>query len=438
MLCGDFLMQNEEKKHGSRIAYLMQNGVAELSEISGPQLHVLAVIHGLRDIGQSVRVVAFQKDELGWSEDLKEWLAPRYGISKNKAVRLIESGIRRIQYELKLPYVGLFDSLRFADACVNQLGDFDALYERHGYMGFGGVIASRWLGIPLILELNGNIIQEIDLRPMQMSSIQRSIGRWVTIQTFKAADRVVVVSDSLKQRLINDYHLPATKITVVVNGVDLRLFSKICDPGLTRMDFGIASGPMITFVGTFEPWHGVELLISSFSEVAEKHPEAQLVLIGDGQGKARAVRQAEQYGLGGRIRFLGRLPQEEVAKVLRISKILVAPYPYQHGDIIGTPLKLMEYMATGAAIVASTAPIHEIIEHGVTGLRVPAADVKALADGINCLLENDDLCAYLGRNAEHRAQMFSWKNVVIQLNHILTQEIAHKQRSIRDEKQVLG
>jgi glycosyltransferase involved in cell wall biosynthesis len=131
------------------------------------------------------------------------------------------------------------------------------------------------------------------------------------------------------------------------------------------------------------------------------------------------------------------LPQEQVAELLRISKILVAPYPFRSGAIVGTPLKLMEYMAAGAAIVASTAPIHEIIEHGVTGLRVSPADVKALADGINCLLENDDLCAYLGRNAEQHAQIFSWRNVVIQLNHIFIQEIDHKQQSVRDEKPVL-
>jgi glycosyltransferase involved in cell wall biosynthesis len=429
-------MHHLNRTAGLRVGYLMQNGAAELSEVSGPQLHVLGVVDGLRNLGHSVRAVAFQNDRLGWSEDLQRWLPPEYGITNKKLLRTIESVIRRIQYEFKLPYLGLFDSLRYADACTTHLIGFDILYERHGYMGYGGYIASRWLGIPLILELNGNIIKEIDERGLAITRLQQRIGQWITIHTFRAADRVVVVSEALRRILIEEYRIPEEKVTVVINGTNLRLFSKKYDQDLIRSQYRFTRGPVVAFVGTFEPWHGIDLLISSFRAVLSKHPDAQLVLIGDGSGKDKAVAQASNYGLANKIRFLGRLPQDQVAAVLNVAKVLVAPYSFKHSNIVGTPLKLLEYMATGNGIVASTAPIHEIIEHGITGLRVPPANEDALTHGILCLLENDALCRSLGQNAALRAQTYSWDNVTRQLETIFVGEIAKKTKLPRDRKHI--
>jgi glycosyltransferase involved in cell wall biosynthesis len=300
------------------------------------------------------------------------------------------------------------------------------LYERHGYMGFGGVMAARWLGIPLILELNGNIIKEIDERKLPMSPLQRAIGRWITIRTFLAADHMVVVSDALRQTLINEYQIPAGHISVVLNGVDVDLFSKRYDADRVRSRFGLSGGPLVGFVGTFEPWHGVDLLVSAFCEITLKCPKAQLVIVGEGPGKDKAVAHANQLGLDGRVKFLGRLPQVEVAEVLSATKVLVAPYPFEYGDIVGTPLKIMEYMAAGKGIVASTAPLHEMIEHEVTGLRVAPADPKALADGINRLLDDENLCNSLGENAATRAKRYSWDQVALRLVEIFVNEIDKK------------
>jgi len=122
--------------------------------------------------------------------------------------------------------------------------------------------------------------------------------------------------------------------------------------------------------------------------------------------------------------FLGRLPQDQVASILGISQVVVAPYPFEDSDIVGSPLKLVEYMASGKGIVASTAPIHELIEHDVTGIRVPPANAFALAGGIIRLLENDSLRHTLGKNAAERAKQYSWDGVAKKLSQILQQEIS--------------
>lgn len=415
-------MENSQKS-SLRIGYLMQNGAPDLSQVSGPQLHTLAVIEGLQKLGHQVRTVATQNGQLMWSDDLQKWRPPSYGLTRNRIFRFFESGIRRVQTELQLPYWGFFDSLRYADAFYQRLKDYDVLYERHGYMGFAGIIAARWLNIPLALELNGNIIKEIDEQGLDISPLQKRISRWITVRTFLAANHIVVVSDALKKILVDEYRVPAQKITVVLNGANVELFSKARDSAKLRDQFGLSDEPAIVFVGSFQPWHGVDLLLESYCEVVKTNPASQLLLVGDGVGCEKARQQVRCLGLDEKVKFLGRLTQEQVAAILNIAKIVVAPYPFDHCDIVGTPLKLIEYMAAGRAIVASTASIHEIIEDGVTGLRVPPANALALAEAISRLLVDESLCEALGQNAALQAQKYSWDNVNNEICNILLAEI---------------
>jgi glycosyltransferase involved in cell wall biosynthesis len=216
------------------------------------------------------------------------------------------------------------------------------------------------------------------------------------------------------------------KISVVLNGVDIKLFSDKQDQEKTRSRFGINGGHNITFVGSFEPWHGVDLLVSAFRTVADRIPDSKLLLVGDGQQKAATLEATKKLGLDDQVMFLGRLPQDQVAAVLGISKVVVAPYPFEDADIVGSPLKLVEYMASGKGIVASTAPIHEMIESEVTGLRVPPANATALAEGIIKLIEDDSLRNELGKNAAERARLYTWEGVANQLSRIIGEEVARK------------
>jgi glycosyltransferase involved in cell wall biosynthesis len=91
-------------------------------------------------------------------------------------------------------------------------------------------------------------------------------------------------------------------------------------------------------------------------------------------------------------------------------------------------------MAAGKGIVASTAPLHELIENGKTGLRVSPASEQALADGINNLLENDELCSFMEKNAKLQANKFSWDNVSMELEQIFVKKYLKKSRRLTRKK----
>jgi glycosyltransferase involved in cell wall biosynthesis len=430
-------MDHWENKACLHIGYLMQNGAVDLSQLSGPQLHIKSVIHGLQKRGHQVRTVAYQDSRLLWSDNLEDWKAVSYGFSRSKWFRLIESPLRRLQYEIKLPYVGCFESLRYADGCRQHLRGVDLLFERHGYMGYGGIIASRYLGVPLVVELNGNIIHEIDALGIQMSEHQRSLGKWITHCTWHAANHLVVVSRALKLQLVR-LGFPGDKVSVVLNGVNVDLFTRPYDNRLTRDQYGLGTHPVVAFVGSFQPWHGVDLLVEGFAHLHDQLPDAKLVLIGDGEGRQAVLEQAGKLALNEEVVLTGRLDQEQVAALLSAADVLVAPYPYKHSEIVGTPLKLLEYMAAGKAILASSAPLHEVIEDGTSGLRVAAADAGALAQGMLRLLNDHELRAKLGQNARRIAiQQYSWGRTIEKLEKIFQAQISNR-RAINQRPQRAG
>lgn len=403
-----------------RIGYLMQNGAPDLSTLSGPQLHVTAVVRGLQKRGHVVRTVASQRGRLQWSDDLSQWHPVHFTFSSSRRFRALERPLRRLQREAQLPFIGIFDSARYADAASYHLRGFDVVYERHGHMGYGGILAARRLGIPAVIELNGNILKELDAQGIPMSRLQRAVSRQVTVSTFRAADHVVAVSQALGDELVMRLGVPARRVSVVENGVDIELFRRPVDAAQVRQRYRLGGGPLVCFVGSFQAWHGVELLVRAFGSVREQHPEARLVLIGDGVGRPAVGAQVSTMRLADKVDFLGCLPQAEVAGVVRSSDVLVAPYPVPQDDFIGTPLKLLEYMAAGKAIVASRARTHDLIEDGVTGLRVPPANAGALAAGIVRLLGDPALRAALGAAAARAATAHSWDRVVDDLCTLLT------------------
>lgn len=410
-----------------RLAYVVQTGVPEMDVVSGPQLHIQAVVNELKRRGHAVRILMPQNGRLGWSDTLggPEWTAARFGFSRKPLFRFVESPLRRIQYELQLPYLNLFDSIRFAEAACDALSGSDLIFERFGFMGYGGVLAASRLGIPAVLEVNGDILKEMDVLGVQLTPAQRRISKVITRMTLAAATGIVCVAAALKERLVETMKLDPGKIEVVANGADVSLFSQSADRCEIRKEFSLAARPTVIFVGSFQPWHAVDLLLEAFARVSHV-TEAQLLLVGDGPGRPKAEERVQQSQFSNRVRFLGRVSNLNVARLLAVSDIAVVPFQYSNGEIPGSPLKIFEYMAAGCPTVCSWAPIHDTIEHEATGLRVRPADPAALAEGILRLLDDAELRQKLGARARQVAmERHSWEHTSARLEAFFQRVLAH-------------
>jgi glycosyltransferase involved in cell wall biosynthesis len=219
---------------------------------------------------------------------------------------------------------------------------------------------------------------------------------------------------------VQDWDVPPAKIAVLPNGVDERFFAA---GELDRTNGGKpphGEGAVIVFVGSFQPWHGLGLVLDSFSKVRLECPGTTLLLIGDGPVRPEVEKKVECLGLTGSVRFAGQQPHASIPGWLQSADIAIAPYQRLTDELWFSPLKLYEYMAAGKAVVATdSGQIAQVIESGVTGVLVEPNNAEALAAALIDLVNDPEKRDLLGRNASRKARSeHTWGAVIRNLEQI--------------------
>lgn len=170
----------------------------------------------------------------------------------------------------------------------------------------------------------------------------------------------------------------------------------------------VASHPVIDdrilFAGRLEQMKGVDTLLAAFARVAEKHPTAHLVIVGD--GSLRRNLEALQPALlkQGRIAFRGYLPPQRIAAEFAQASIFCG---LSRSEALGNVF--LEAQAAGCAVVAThVGGIPDIVTDGITGLLVPPDDVSAAAAALNRLLRDDALRGALSEAGKKNAEAYDW------------------------------
>ena len=202
------------------------------------------------------------------------------------------------------------------------------------------------------------------------------------LETFAArkADAVAVICEGLRQDL-TARGIPAAKILVAPNGVDLDLFGAPPprDAALART-LGLEGREVVGFIGSFYDYEGLDDLIAAMPALVAAPPQAALVLVGGGPMAAALEAQAAASPVADRIRFVGRVPHEAVERYYSLVDVLAYPRKAMRLTELVTPLKPLEAMAQRRLVAASDVGGHrELIEDGVTGTLFPPDDPAALA-----------------------------------------------------------
>lgn len=332
------------------------------------------------------------------------------GVSGSRLFKAFESGLRRLQSELSIPYFGLFESLRFYEAARQILPGYDISHEYHTLFGLGTALACRRLNMPRILTVDADLLLESRIIGRPLRGFHAAVARWGIRLSFGAATTLICVSEAAKRHFISKWNVAPEKIVVVPNGVDTAAFDPRESAHQLRDRLGLNSEPVIMFVGGFQPWHGLEQLVEAFAAVARKRPAARLILVGDGPARPAVEQQIGQMGLAKSVCITGYVAHEAIPDWLAMADVVVAPYPALPEELWFSPLKLFEYMAAGKAIVASQAgQIAEVIQHGHNGLLVRPGNISQLAEATLDLLDDPGQRMRLGQNARQQAvEQHSW------------------------------
>jgi rhamnosyl/mannosyltransferase len=189
------------------------------------------------------------------------------------------------------------------------------------------------------------------------------------------------------------------KCAVIPFGIDLTRFRLNDENREKVMSIRDMHGTkLILFVGRLIYYKGVEYLVEAMKKV-----EAKLLLIGEGYLKESLINLANKIGVRDKIIFMGRIHDEDLIHYYHACSIFVLP-SIANSEAFG--IVQLEAMACGKPVINTELPtgVPWVSVHGETGITVPPRDSSALADALNVLLNNEDLCETYGKNARKRVE----------------------------------
>jgi glycosyltransferase involved in cell wall biosynthesis len=402
-----------------RIGYLMQAGVPDIRgrSSSGPANHVLQVCRELVNLGHQVRLIAHLEGRIWKTDDLLNYHPVTIPSLDQGPFRLAERVVRRTQSELRIPYLAFFDNLRFAAACCKELKGYDLLYERMGWMGGGGSRAASRLGVPHVLELNGDHLLEHEMLGIAPSGLQRRLSISLMSNVIRKAAHTVATGEGWRRRHLENWKVDPSRVSVIQNG------SAVVDllPRDELRCFGSSAGPgrplELIYVGAFDPWQNLPLLLRAVSSALASGSDIRLTMAGAGVLREELEKLSTDLHLERHITFTGHLPMSELLGCLRKADVGVSPYT---GRQEFTGLKQLDYKGAGLATIATGIPGQpSLIEHGHTGVIVPPDDEDALVAAIRDLERSPETVAQLGRQARLEAeQRHRWRHTAEALERL--------------------
>ncbi len=215
-------------------------------------------------------------------------------------------------------------------------------------------------------------------------------------RTFPCWGRAVIaISQPVKDHLINDFKVPADRVFLVPNGIDLQSFQQVDQLAKerARKKFNITQTPVIGMVSRLADVKGHSVLIDAMPNIIKSFPKALLFLAGEGKIKDQLKAQVKHMGLENNVTFAAVFNSS--GSVLMLFDVFVMPSLDE-----GFGLSGMEAQLCGLPIVASNVGgIPFFVFHEETGLLVPPKDPQALAQAILRFLKDPQFSERIGQQA---------------------------------------
>lgn len=256
----------------------------------------------------------------------------------------------------------------------------------HGHSAIGGALArtAGWRGpAARVYTPNGLLTSRLAV------AAERLLGH--------RTDRLIAVSQS-EAALVSDLKLvPAERLTVIHNGVDLAPRSS--PQRDVRADLGLAHGtPLVAFVGRLDPQKAPEVFVRACARLARRRADVHFLAVGAGPLEAMVTAEVASGLLEGRWHHLSAL--EGVGRLMGQFDLLALPSRYE-----GLPYVALEAMREGTPVVATdVVGSRDVVTDGTTGFLVPPEDPEALAVAMERVLDDPDLRAQLSAGSRAAAR----------------------------------
>jgi glycosyltransferase involved in cell wall biosynthesis len=278
----------------------------------------------------------------------------------------------------------------------------DVIYERFSLFLFAGIWMRRLSGLPLLLEVNAPLYEE---RAKNDGLRLHWLGRWAQRVLWNGADHVLPVTGVLA-RMVTDYGVPVSRVTVIPNGINPERFGAIPDTDAAKAALGVPPRLVLGFTGFIRGWNAVHRMID-FVALHQDRFDLHILVVGDGPARQSLLDHALARGVADRLTIAGIVGRDDVAKYIAAFDVAVLPGL----TLYSSPLKLFEYLQLGRAIVApDTENIREILTDGVDAVLFDTEADGALEVALVRLCGDPALRGRLGDHAHQtiEAKSLTW------------------------------
>jgi glycosyltransferase involved in cell wall biosynthesis len=241
------------------------------------------------------------------------------------------------------------------------------------------------------------------------------------------ATHVIAVSDATRQDVITLLRVDPRRVTTVHNGVGAQFAPAPPEKKAAFRKAKDVNGRTILYIGTLEPRKNITTLLDAFSRLTDNPEFADVtLLIGGSKGwyYDEIFATAERLGLsaGGRVRWLDRVPDEDLPLWYNLANVCAYPSLYE-----GFGLPPLEAMACGTPVVASsTSALPEVV--GTAGILLEPNDVQAWTNTLTRVLSDADVAHSMSEAGLQQASRFSWDRTAAETLSILEAIAAEKKR----------
>jgi glycosyltransferase involved in cell wall biosynthesis len=301
--------------------------------------------------------------------------------------QICDAGLRVVEFPLRGASMRTVQSgsewMRFV-----RREKFDLVHTFDFYTNVFAVPLTRLAGGPLVLTSRRDV-----------GDTWSWLQRWMLLGVFHWSDHIIANSEAARASLVNGKNPPALRVSVVRNGVDLKLFSPNGHGTRMRQELGYPSDELLVgTISNLRPEKGYRTLLEAVPEIVQKIPQARFLIVGTGELEEELKRTVQEMGLASYVTFLGR--RADIAELLGAMDLMVLPSVSE-----SLPNVVLEAMSAGCPVVASAVGgCGELIQDGVTGMLLPPGQAPALSAAVVKLLRDPHLRQQIGRAARSWAE----------------------------------
>lgn len=376
------------------------------TNVGGPALHTTLLTQGLAPDRYRSWLVRGQVDE--GEEDYMLW-------QNRRPRRLID--LPQLQKKISI-FKDLQASLSLF-SLIRRLRP-DIVHTHMAKAGLIGRLAAKAAGVPVIIHTyHGHVLK--GYFPKNKERFYTLLERWLA----RFSTTLITVSETVKNELLEMKIGRAEQYRVIPLGLNLdRYLASAALRGRLKQELGFPEqSTLISLVGRLVPIKRQQDFIEAAQRILVDQPDAQFLLVGDGEDKPRLQQQVRRLNLTQNVHFLGW--RRDLDRIYADTDVVVLT-----SDNEGLPVSIIEAMASGCPVVATkVGGVGDLVEDQQTGVLVKPRDIQALAEAVKTLTRSKDLAGKWGQTAQRLAKdRYGAERLVRDIDNLYSELLGHSRK----------